>query len=176
MGVKRFGETITKHAQEHYPKHVERGMINRGWADPAGIGKDEIFEVASFDYLAANFGIKLEPAPTQDTKLRVAAIMGPCGRLHEQVPGLIVSRQGCPILHQGLLGKWYYKRLQVAGEDRYADSPVKNDYSHPCDALAYGCLGMGEFSDLGAKNHRVVTVHLPASGPGGGAFSNWPQI
>ncbi len=179
-GVKRFGELIVQTAARLFPDHVAKGLVKRGWGDPAGVGRDEIFEVASFDYLRAEFGIELSAAPTQDPKLRAAALIEPCARLHEQVAGLLVSRSRCPMLHKGLMGQWYYKRLQVVGsggEVMHADKPVKNDYSHPCDAAAYGALGMGEFAMLGAhgKQGYSVIVPPPSSG-GGGAFGSWPEI
>lgn len=178
MGVKRFGETIMQHIAERYAKHHEAGLIRRGWGDPAGVGRDEIFEVAAFDYLRSEFGIRLQPAPTQDPAFRVQALLGPCGRLYDQVPGLLVSRTGCPMLHKGLSGQWYYKRVRDSGEERYSDKPVKNDHSHPCDAAGYGCLGMGEFALLSAVKSKSYTTTVPGrSGqPGNNPFSHWPKL
>lgn len=175
MGVKRFGQQVMRHAVEHYGEHLEAGLIKRGWGDPAGVGKDEIFEVASFDYLRAEFGLNLKPAPSQDPRLRQSAIIEPCGRIHDGVPGLLVSRRGCPMLHKGLMGRWFFKRVKVADEERYQDQPVKNDYSHPCDALSYGALGMGEFRTLSPSAatavKQVVQGQQPAS-----PFSAWPEM
>ncbi len=170
MGLKRFGEVLARHLQEYYPVHLRDGLIGEMWADPAGVGKDEIFEVAAFDYLRSEFGWDVQPAPTQDPDMRVQAIVGPCGRLGEAgIPGFLVSRKGCPMLHKGLSGAWTYKRIRVAGDERYADKPTKNDYSHPCDAAGYGLLGMGEYSEISARgrNDWSGTKHA-------GNLAGWP--
>jgi hypothetical protein len=33
--------------------------------------------------------------------------------------------------------------VQVVGEDRYTDEPMKNKYSHPHDALQYAAMEFG---------------------------------
>lgn len=163
MGVKRFGELLRDRLQRRFPRHVERRLVGDGWGDPAGGKRDEIFETRSFDFLRNEFGINLQPAPTQDIKLRVAAIAAPCERMIDGVPGILLNRAGCPMLRKGLMGAWHYKRLQVTGEDRYTDTPSKNDASHPCDGLGYGLLGAGEFVTLGGTSKAQV----PAMADGG---------
>ncbi len=152
MGVKRFGELVGEALTTHFPDHVARGLAGKGWGDPAGGKRDEIFETASFDYLREHFGINLEPAPTQDPKMRIGAIAGPCERMIDGKPGLLVNKRNCPMFHKGLSGAWHFKRVQVTGEDRYAEKPNKTDESHICDGGGYGFLGVGEFDNLGGRN------------------------
>jgi len=152
MGVKRFGELLKEELVQHFPDHVSKGLTGTGWGDPAGGKRDEIFEVASFDFLRNEFGINLEPAPSQDPKMRIAALSAPCERMIDGKPGIMVSKQGCPMLHKGLMGAWHFKRLQVSGDERYSDSPVKNDASHVCDGAGYGLLGAGEFVKLSGRS------------------------
>jgi hypothetical protein len=152
MGVKRFGELIAETLQRCFPKHVERGLIGKFWGDPAGEKRDEIFETASFDFLRQAHGMNCEAAPSQDPKMRIAAISTPCERMIDGRPGILVNKAGCPTLHRGLMGAWSFKRLQISGENRYADSPTKNDESHICDATGYGLLGAGEFLHLGGRS------------------------
>lgn len=151
MGIKRFGELVGEALVKHFPDHVAKGLTGKGWGDPAGGKRDEIFETASFDWLRSQHGINLEPAPTQDPKMRIAALAGPCERMIEGKPGLLVNKRNCPMLHKGLMGAWHFKRLAVSGEDRYADKPSKNDESHICDGAGYGFLGVGEFDRLGGR-------------------------
>lgn len=153
MGVKRFGELMLETLQRRFPKHVERGLVGIFYGDPAGEKRDEIFETASFDYLNQTFGFKARAAPTQDIKMRYSAIAAPCERLVDGKPGLLVNKGGCPTLHRGLMGAWSFKRVQVTGEERYMDTPSKNDESHVCDACGYGLLGAGEFTFLGGKSN-----------------------
>jgi len=152
MGVKRFGELIGEALQKHFPTHVERGLIGMFWGDPAGEKRDEIFETASFDFLRSEFDMTCEAAPSQDPKMRQAALSAPCERLIDGKPGLLLNKTGCPTLHKGLMGAWHFKRLAVSGEERFADKPSKNDESHICDGAGYGFLGAGEFHKLGGKD------------------------
>lgn len=163
MGVHRFGEMVMQHLQRHYPRHVADGRFGRLIGDPAGVGRDEIFEVAAFDYLRKEFGFKPEAAPTQSIAYRVQAIVRACGRLIDGVPGLLVDRSRCPMLHKGLSGAWIYKRLKVSGDERFADKPLKNDYSHPCDGAGYGLLGLGEYDALAGRSSTAWSGAINAA-------------
>ena len=154
MGIKRFGDLLGEALVKYFPDHVSRGLAGTGWGDPAGGKRDEIFETASFDFLREHHNIKLQPAPTQDPKMRIGALAGPCERMIDGKPGLMLNKRNCPMLHKGLMGAWHFKRLAVSGEDRYADAPSKNDVSHICDGAGYGFLGVGEFAHLGGRNVR----------------------
>ena len=152
LGLDRFANLVKEALVKYFPKHVERGMTGTGWGDPAGEKRDEIFETASFDFLRTKHGINLQAAPSQDPKMRIAAIGGPCERIIDGKPGLMVNTAGCPMLHKGLMGAWHYKKVQVVGEDRFAEKPSKNDVSHICDGAGYGFLGAGEFARLGGRS------------------------
>jgi hypothetical protein len=162
MGINRFGELVKEALVKHFPDHVERGLTGTGWGDPAGNKRDEVFERASFDFLRNEHGIKLEPAPSQDPKMRIAALAGPCERMIDGKPGLMVNKTGCPMLHKGLSGAWHFKRLAVSGEERFRDTPTKNDESHPCDGAGYGFLGVGEFERLGGRLQDTGPVSVEA--------------
>lgn len=163
LGIKRFGELVREALVKHFPLHVERGLTGTGWGDPAGGKRDEIFETASFDYLRNECGINLRPAPSQDPKMRVAAIAGPCERMIEGKPGLLVNRSSCPMLHKGLSGAWHYRRVATSGEARYHDAPSKNDVSHICDGAGYGFLGAGEFQKLSGRGKSTEMIEVDSS-------------
>lgn len=158
MGIKRFGELLLEKISTRFASHAQRGLIGTGWGDPAGNKRDEIFETASFDYLRAECNIKLEPAPSQDIKMRIAGLAGPCERMIEGKPGLLVDKERCPTFHKGLSGAWHFKRLQIQGEERYADTPSKNEESHICDGGGYGFLGAGEFARLGGRKESSAPI------------------
>ncbi|AGH16020.1 hypothetical protein DVVG_00034 [Dunaliella viridis virus SI2] len=157
MGVKRFGELLSRRLVERFPKHVEKGLIGRMWGDPAGETRDEIFETASFDWLRNTHGFKVFAAPSQDPRMRIAALAGPCERMIDGKPGLLVSKSRCPMLHKGLMGAWHYRRLAVSGDERYQDVPNKNEVSHICDGAGYGLLGAGEYIKLGGRSESPDT-------------------
>ena len=44
----------------------------------------------------------------------------------------------CEVLRKGFRGRYQFRRIRVAGSaERYRDTPDKNEYSHPHDALQY---------------------------------------
>jgi simple sugar transport system ATP-binding protein len=49
----------------------------------------------------------------------------------------------CTVLRKGFNGGYKYRRIQVTGDERYTDEPVKNGYSHPHDGLQYVALHHG---------------------------------
>ena len=157
-GIDRFGDEVNRYLNRRFPEHVARKMIGAATGDPAGVKRDEIFEVAAFDHLRAKKGIRVIAAPTQDPKLRAAAIGAPCSKMIDGKPGLILNRAECKTLRRGLQGAWHYKRVAVPGETRYADKPNKTDESHICDALGYGLLEQGEaMAGSGAPSGPVVS-------------------
>ena len=58
-------------------------------------------------------------------------------------PAFMVSPK-CKMLRKGLAGGFCYKRLQIAGDEKYKDEPDKNIYSHICEANEYGLIAAGE--------------------------------
>jgi hypothetical protein len=51
-----------------------------------------------------------------------------------------------------MAGGYKFRRMQIVGEERYADAPEKNIYSHVCEALQYALCGAGEVREaLGRK-------------------------
>ena len=57
----------------------------------------------------------------------------------------------CQRLRKSLSGGYHFKRVAIgAGQERFKDSPNKNEHSHVGDALGYCLLGGGE--------HRRMTV------------------
>lgn len=140
MGMETFVPLLKQHLAETYPNHD----IGAVWMDPAGEGKDEIYETKVSDYFRAA-GFPVRAAPTQDPATRIDAVNAPCARLIDGKPGLMVNTERCPMLHKALAGAWYMRRLQVAGVEKYVDKPEKNHpYSDLGDALGYGLCGGGE--------------------------------
>ena len=64
-------------------------------------------------------------------------------RLVDGQPGLLISPK-CKITRKGMAGGYNFKRIQVAGDERFHDKPNKNGFSHPCEAAQYLMLGAGE--------------------------------
>lgn len=151
MGAKNFGEHVLK------PKFAELErlgfQIGEITGDPSGSTEAQSDETTPFKILSG-LGIPAKPANTNDFTLRRESVSGALGRLIDGEPGLLVHPD-CATTRRGMAGRYAYKRVQIAGEDRYHDKPDKNEYSHPCEAGQYLMLGGGE--------GRVVLSRQPRS-------------
>jgi hypothetical protein len=138
MGARRFGELFNAFVAEHVP----------GWrfeaitGDPAGMGESQADESTPFQMLRA-VNVFAEPAHTNDPTIRRESIAVPMGRLIDGEPGFIIHPD-MRMARKGFSGGYHYARIQVAGDERFHDKPVKNIYSHIIEACEYGMLGGGE--------------------------------
>ena len=138
MGLERFGQQLLAELNARFPK--AQLMV---WGDPAGMQRDAIYEVTAFDHLRT-LGLRAQPTPSNDFKVRREAGAAPMQRLINGKPGLIVNTQ-CKLLRKSLAGGYHFKRVSVgAGQERFRDTPNKNEHSHVGDAFGYLLLGGGE--------------------------------
>ena len=141
--IKEFcGEWIsTKELAENFVRSWvlsnARDLPIESIGDPAGTdhGFTQLEEV----------GIFSDAARSNMPDIRIDAVRSILNDLVMGKPRLIISRDGCPKLRQGFLGKYYFKRLQVIGEEAYRNVPHKNHpYSDIHDCLQYASLHVTE--------------------------------
>lgn len=133
-----FGPELRRYVNANY-----NSAKVRAWSDPAGDAKGQATDDTPRRVLEAA-GFDVSPAPSNATTLRRAAVANPCLRLcGDGRPALLVSPKA-KMIRKGLAGGFQYRRLKVAGDERYTDEPDKNVYSHPVEALEYALLGEGE--------------------------------
>lgn len=136
MGAVRFGQLLKAKLDQY---GIREATIT---GDPAGDIRAQTDETTPFQILAAS-GLPAKPASTNDFVLRVEAVSQPMTRLVDGVPGLVMDPR-CKALRKAMAGAYHYRRVQLAGSERYADKPDKGMYSHVAEALQYLCLGAGE--------------------------------
>ena len=142
MGLNRFVTALKSAIDTHFPR-----MEVAVWGDPAGMQRDQIFESTAFDHLKQH-GILAKPTHTNDFRTRREAMAIPMGRLIEGKPGFLLDRK-CVRLRKALAGGYHFKRVSVgAGQERFRDTPEKNEHSHVADAAAYLFLGGGEHKGM----------------------------
>lgn len=152
MGLERFGQQLLAELNARYPK--AQIML---WGDPAGMQRDAIYEVTAFDYLRT-LGLRAQPTPSNDFKVRREAAAAPMQRLIAGKPGLIVSTK-CKMLRKSLAGGYHFKRISVgAGQERFKDAPNKNEHSHVGDAFGYLLLGGGEHKRMTKSPLQASTI------------------
>lgn len=136
MGIRQFARDVLKpHIANHYADWKNNLQCV---GDPAGLRKSDTDERTCFMELADE-GFICMPALTNDILARTEAVKKFLTRMTDGKPALYVSPNAKKI-RQGFLGKYCYERVQVTGKEIYRDKPVKNDYSHPHDALQYVCM------------------------------------
>ena len=136
-GARAFGAALRRFLSERFP-----GSQIDAWGDPAGDQMAQTDDVTPFDMLAAE-GLDAWPAPTNDFERRIESLDTLLGQLIDGQPAILID-PSCTMLIRGLAGAYQFKRVQVAGDDRYHDKPVKGPTSHVCEALHYALLGAGE--------------------------------
>lgn len=149
MGAQRFGMAVKNHLASQYPE-----MDYNIYGDPAGDFRAQTDENTPFDILRG-LGLFAHKAPSNDPIIRIEAVNSVLSRMVDGNPGFLVDRDACPMLVNGFLGGYHYRRMRTAGE-RFEDKPNKNKFSHIHDALQYAVLGGGEGRALltGAKKLR----------------------
>tara|TARA_R110000868_G_scaffold9259_4_gene46599 strand:- start:122 stop:1672 length:1551 start_codon:yes stop_codon:yes gene_type:complete len=142
MGLERFGQMLLYELNTRF-----KGLDPMIWGDPAGMKRDEIFEVTSFDHLRT-LGLQAQPTNSNDFMVRREAGAGPMTRIVAGGPALQVDAL-CRRTRKALAGGYHFKRVGISGGmDRFRDVPNKDQNSHVGDAFGYLMLGGGEHRRL----------------------------
>lgn len=141
MGALKFGKILRTFLNEEF-----EGYKFQFWGDPAGEHMAQTDDNSPFDMLSVS-GIEALPAWTNDFVVRQNALDNLLCTVEEGQPAIIFD-PSCKILIRGLDSMYQFKRLRVSGREEYADKPQKNKWSHVCEALHYGLMGIGEADEL----------------------------
>ncbi len=158
MGASEFAKELNR-----LLGRVAPGVPIEAWGDPAGEQRVQTDKKTPFDILARH-KIPAIPTYTNDTTIRIDTVNDLLGSLDMAgEPALLVSPE-CKYLIRALSGKYRYRRLKVAGDERYEDKPEKNRYSHVAEALQYALLGAGEGYKIISDNTNLSTTVKTALG------------
>lgn len=121
--------------------------------DPAGVQRVQTDAKTCIGIIKSR-NITAIPAITNVITKRLGAVDGFLTRMIDGMPGLVLSRTGCPVIRKGFNEKYQWK---VIGGEKFPD---KNEYSHPMDGLQYACLyaAFGVSSD----NIEIKTKKVPS--------------
>lgn len=110
--------------------------------DPAGQqGSQHSKEKTCFAEVRAA-GLKIKAAKSNAWLPRRGAVAWFLNKLSGGQP-MFVLDPCCAVLRKGFNGGYKYRRIQVVGEERFTEEPMKNSYSHPHDALQYVAMETG---------------------------------
>ncbi len=156
MGIKAFSQPLKSKLAGEWSSYRIGGIKG----DPAGMGRAQTDETTPFQILKIE-GVEAEPASTNDPTLRIESVAESMRRMIDGEPGFLIHPR-CKVLRKALAGKYCYKRLNIAGEERFRDVPDKNEYSHVSDALQYAFDAIGATSKL-VKAEKKKPIPLPVN-------------
>ena len=143
IGISTFADAVLELCAQRWP-----GFSYEDFADPAGEQRSAMTadkdEKTCFDILAGK-GIGARGGE-QNIAARLECVRKPLNTLREGKPQFQINPR-CKVLRKGFMGRYQFKRVHVTGSaERYHDSPDKNEFSHPHDALQY--VATRVFGDL----------------------------
>jgi len=136
MGSVSFGKLL----KEKLSTHPYLGCKLEIYADPAGEQRAQTDEQTPFMILSAQ-GIEAWPTYTNDPTVRREVLADKMMRLDFAGNPAFMVGGLAKMTRKSFAGGYCYKRLQVAGEERFRDVPDKGRYSHIGDAAQYLALG-----------------------------------
>ncbi len=138
-----FGREIVHRLNAKYA-----GYTVRVFCDPAGDAMSQTRDETPIEMLQVAGLTNAEAAPGHNDFLeRTTALDEKLRHLVGGQPAIVID-PSCSTLIGGLAGSYQFKRVQIAGGDRYQDKPDKTAASHVCESLHYALLGGGEAVSL----------------------------
>ena len=176
MGVRQFARDVVK---PFLAKNFKGYEIEFSLGDPSGSARGESEAKSAIGILNDQYvinddgdlivpldmGFTTEGAPTNDPTIRLDAVKHFLTKLVDGgYPGYVLNKS-CKYLRKGKMGGYKYKKIQIAGEDRYNLKPDKNIFSHPADAEQY--LACGYTAGLHEHEEEYFDDNIRDVGTGG---------
>ena len=154
-GVERLAETLKEVLKMEFPAH----KAWRCWGDPAGAQRAQTDERTCYQVLAQH-GFNVMPG-AEAFQERFEAVNQRLGRFVDGKPALLIDRQRCPLLSEGMLGGYRYPKSH---DGHVGGRVLKNRFSHSCESLQYACSG--EFSvTTGDSKQAIQPTQRPRFNP-----------
>lgn len=157
VGISTFADVVIGESGQRFA-----GFTFEDYGDPAGQQRSAMTadrdEKTCFDILAGK-GLRISAAE-QNLTIRLESVRKPLNTLRGGKPQFQIHPR-CSVLRKGFMGQYQYKRIKVGGSaERFHDTPDKNDYSHPHDALQYVATQI--FGDaVRGFEERMTDFHTP---------------
>lgn len=150
----KFGQKIKPMSQNMFPnaKFIDVG-------DPTGKNRSLADGKSPFKVLREKHGIFVHAAPTNSVSARINVMVEFLSKTSRPAePYVILSGgMGTQRLRDGFEAGWSYKR-EEGGYINPGAVPIKNQYSHGCDAAGYGFLYIDNYSDSIEPTMKAGTV------------------
>ena len=162
MGIRQFADNVVS----PYLKNNYMGMRIHSWGDPAGASRSATDEKTCIQILN-ECGIPTKPCHTNSPVARQEAVRYFLAKMIDGEPGLLVG-SGCETIRKGFQGRYCFKKSSVSFGETYTGEVLKNEFSHPHDAVQYIAVSiMNEqgIREIGANRlemqNRYPGVHMP---------------
>ena len=158
MAIRQFLQDVlipqlTKVYPQWWARRGDKEPLIRCFGDPAGNQKAQTDERTCFQEVRAA-DLSIRGARTNAFKARRDGVAWFLSKLSGGHPMFLLDGKACPVLRKGFNGGYKYRRIQVTGEERFTEEPMKNAYSHPHDALQYVALESGGVQAMLAEQMR----------------------
>lgn len=122
MGMKAFAAEVKRWLAEIIPNY----RIIKITCDPAGKAKGADDPDMRMIIVQQFPGVPVMNARTNDPATRIEAVDGAMRRqiLPGGEPALVISKR-CKILRSACLSKYHFRKMKIAGTDRYTETPEK---------------------------------------------------
>lgn len=168
-GPTRFGGLLAQQLRERFPN----AATIRGVCDPSALyGADRTQGDKDWsEIVAAQAGIRIDPAPTNKPTARWEAVRVPLGRLIDGQVGFLLA-PACRVLRSGFNAGYRFRAIQGA-HGRFSEEADKTRESHVHDALQYAMSAGGEDVEIRARRgeDRARTATLPRTSPAWDPYS-----
>jgi hypothetical protein len=158
MGIEKFIDTKLK------PYIAQRFPRNTFYVapDPAGIQGSQVGEVSPIRTLInAGFSVIPHQRISNDPEIRVQAVEKLLTSSVDTRAGFLIDREHAPMTYAGLNGKYRWKTDKNGNLAGQKPQPVKNQWSHPSEALQYAAqVILSQHSGVGVSSRRT-TAHQP---------------
>lgn len=152
-----FVTAISTYLNRHCPGAPVEGFGDPSGGTPVPTDADTVFNV----FRQAN--VPMVPACQQDDGLsRREALHKRLGTLTMAGKPAFILHPAVAVTRKGLAGGYAYRRLQV-GNERWAEKPDKNRFSHAVESLEYAMLGAGEGYQFIRAPKRDQPYHVTRS-------------
>lgn len=124
------------------------------WADPSAAARLGGDGRSAID-VAQEYGFNLIQSSNNPEERLGAVSWALMDMIDEETPRVVYSATGCPMLTKGLAGGYQVGTIRVGDGSRVLNKPIKNKFSHPCDADQYGAIRAKQVV-LGQASHKPL--------------------
>ncbi|NJM93623.1 MAG: hypothetical protein HC842_02235 [Cytophagales bacterium] len=122
------------------------------YCDPSSFNRKDT-DYKTWADVAASHGASMQPGAMRFEE-RKEAVEHWLLRVNPEGPAFIVDKTRCPMLVKGFEGGYRYPESYESNEPSKI-RPLKNEYSHPHDALQYACTGIGRMAHVKSQAPKI---------------------